>query len=541
MEHKTFGARTGHVTHILCAVILLLPIAWLHSSVVINEVCYDPPGADAQQEWIELYNPSNQTIELTGCKIYSCGAEWSLGFVFPYYLLRPKHFVLVGGEGMTNAQFYTDFVFQNGGSASDAIRFVNADSTYTDTVIYDEPNSNLITDDYGTEAFSLAPDAPEGCSLARAIDGLDTNMCENDFIIEQNPTPNSPNRVYTDYALYSPQLMQELPQKILSVGIRNLGSYYYPYPAQFSVYASETMIHQEDIVPLVASDSIRVQFVLPDDAYLLRMTLELENDVNLENNVSYYSIEGNGSPPTFSEIFPAPLPGKQEWLEVYSAPINHKGDYFIQDEAGAYISFNLPPVSGYYVICTNKDDFVAEYPQCPASSVLESSTWTALNNDGDVLYLYEGEQILDTISYESSIQGKSLLKLNSQDEQTEWRWGSPSPGEANDAHTQDLPEHTERLKLLGSPCDPRFGEQLTLSYNLPDISNRINLRIYDLNGRLVVNLADNLLVTDRGVIHWNGRHNSGKLAQRGLYILLWESVPESGSKVYRKQLTAVIK
>lgn len=541
MEDKTSGVRPECLIGRILACAWLLFAGALHCGVVINEVCYDPVGADSGKEWIELYNPTSDVIDLSGCKIYSCGTTWVKAFEFPYYLLRPGRFVVVGGAGVPNTQFTASFSFQNGGSASDAIRFVNADSTYTDTVIYDEPNSNLIPDDWGTVASSLAPDAPEGSSLARVADGWDTNMCAVDFRIENNPTPNAPNRVYTDYALYDPILYDLGPGKVLTIGIRNLGNYQPPYIAIFSVYARDELIHQEEIQPLGAADSIRVDFVLPSAVELLYLHLDLTNDTDPENNLLHFSTLGsNVGTPLFSEIFPAPLPGKQEWIEIYAPPEGKRGQLTIIDAGGGIIRFSLPPVPGYFVICRDRSAFLADYPAVNPALVLQSDNWTALNNDGDALLLWDEDLLLDSVSYTSSVSAMSYLRYQ-VDFQDHWKWGEPSPGKVNDAHLQELPEHPERLKLLGSPCDVAKGEQVSISYNLPDASSRINCRIYDLQGRLVVSLAEHSLVSERGLLAWNGRLSGGRYAPRGVYLILWESQPASGGRIYRRQLSAVIK
>ncbi len=516
-------------------------LAALHSGVVINEVCYDPPGPDSGKEWIELYNPSSDVIDLSGCKIYSCGTSWVKAFEFPYYLLRPGRFVVLGGSEVAQAQFTASFSLQNGGSASDAIRFVNADSTYTDTVIYDEPNSNLITDDWGTVASSLAPDAPEGSSLARVVDGWDTNMCAADFRVESNPTPNAPNHVYTDYGLYDPILHELGPGRVLTVGVRNLGQYPCPDIGIFSAYAADALIHQEEILPLGAADSLRVEFLLPSGVEMVYLHLELTNDTDMANNLLYLSTLGSTAGiPLFSEIFPAPLPGKQEWIELYAPPEGKRGQYTIIDAGGGNIRFSIPPVPGYFVICRDRDAFLADYPAVNPALVVQSESWTALNNDGDALYLWDEELLLDSASYVSSVSAMSYLRFQ-KDGEDFWKWGEPSPGKANDAHLQELPEHTERLKLLGSPCDAAKGEQVSISYNLPDASSRVNCRIYDLQGRLVTSLAENSLVPERGLLAWNGKSASGRFAPRGVYFILWESQPAAGGKIYRKQLSAVIR
>ncbi len=33
---------------------------------VVNEVYYDTPGTDANEEWVELYNPTSSVIDISG-------------------------------------------------------------------------------------------------------------------------------------------------------------------------------------------------------------------------------------------------------------------------------------------------------------------------------------------------------------------------------------------------------------------------------------------------------------------------------------------
>src|SRR3989344_1431142 len=50
---------------LLAFVLILFPTA---SAVVINEIMYDPAGSDTNREWVELYNPENISINITGWK-----------------------------------------------------------------------------------------------------------------------------------------------------------------------------------------------------------------------------------------------------------------------------------------------------------------------------------------------------------------------------------------------------------------------------------------------------------------------------------------
>ncbi|MDD3562847.1 MAG: lamin tail domain-containing protein [Candidatus Cloacimonetes bacterium] len=519
----------------------------ISARVVINEVCYDPAGADFGKEWIELYNASDNSVDLTGCKIYSGGTRYTKDFEFPYFVLRPHRFLLVGGSEVANAHFVHNFRFQNGGSASDGICFVNADSSYTDTVIYDSPNDNLLTDDTGFPASSCAEDAPEGCSLARVCDGWDTDQSAEDFIIESSPTPGLPNHVYADYALSDPKLTSFENAQQLQLTISNLSLYKPIVNAELLIYQDDQLLHSEEIAPLAFGEERIIEIWLQGGYHLLFAQLNLEDDPNLANNSLYISALGTEAlPPLINEIFPAPLPGKQEWIELYApAAASDRAEYVILDAANNRIPFSLPAVPGFFVLCRDRDALLADYPDCPPLAVIEVSSWASLNNDGDSLILFDAaqENVVDALIYTAAqaVSNMALQRIITADESIVWKVGTPNPGQDNTLHQTELPLHDEKLKIFGSPCDPRKAETIVISYNLPDPSNRINCTIYDLEGRVVRHLADHTLVEARGLLSWDGKRQNGSYAKRGLYVILWESQASSSGKVLRKQLSAVIR
>ena len=189
------------------AVVLTFFACWLGGNVVINELLYDPVGTDTGYEWIELYNNGTEDINLEGSEVQVAGPSFNTVFTFPHYILRAGRFVLIGEQNISQAVFITNLVMQNGGGTTDGVRFISADGFYTDTVLYDSPNSNNLTNDYGNTATVFAPDVLPGFSLARIVDGRDLNNCETDFIAEENPTPGLPNRTPLDYALSNTQII----------------------------------------------------------------------------------------------------------------------------------------------------------------------------------------------------------------------------------------------------------------------------------------------------------------------------------------------
>ena len=62
-----------------------------------------------------------------------------------------------------------------------------------DTLLYDQPNTNNLPDDWGSINGPFAPDVSAGHSLARFPDCLELNNDASDWIDSSSPTPNAEN------------------------------------------------------------------------------------------------------------------------------------------------------------------------------------------------------------------------------------------------------------------------------------------------------------------------------------------------------------
>lgn len=531
--------------------LMLVLSGTIAARVVINELCYDPVGADSGKEWIELYNRGAEPIDLSGAILLAGGTSYSIIFTFPYFVLRPGRYVLIGGQDVPNTHFTANLTLQNGLGDTDGVRYQSSDGFYSDTVLYSSPNVNELIDDSGLPGTSYAPSATNGKSLARIMDGYDTNLCAVDFIVETNPTPGLPNRVYADYAISGATCNPIEDAYLVAFQIKNLSLVTPSAYAEISITQAGDILYNAQLPPIAAGDSILVEAILQLDWEPVEIAVALPDDpVSSNNAVILYADSGEIGLPVISEIFPVPATGKQEWIEIYQgSPSRNSVNYVIRDRANNRISFSLPPVLGYYVLCTNASALLVDYPECPPPSIIQVASWAALNNDGDDLYLYdEGEtEVLDTMSYSGSqvASGKSLERVENSSGGVLWRLCldplGATPGLPNSSPGTDLGEQSDKVKIIGSPLDPRSSETIIISYSLPDTANRANCYIYDLAGRKLRTLAESTQIPQRGNLYWDGKTQSGKIAERGLYIILWESQATSGGKVYRKQLTAVIK
>jgi len=155
--------------------------------VLINEIQYDSPqtGTDALFEWMELFNCTNETIELEGWIISD---NYSSDPIPPLTLLTQGFAVIAASQ-----DFYTSFPNFNG-----TIAFIgdghigNGLSNDGDCLILEDSAETVIDAmSYGDDNSILLPpclDVAEGHSLERQPAGFDTDQA-SDFTDNSEPTP----------------------------------------------------------------------------------------------------------------------------------------------------------------------------------------------------------------------------------------------------------------------------------------------------------------------------------------------------------------
>jgi hypothetical protein len=379
-------------------------------NVVINEVLYDPDGADTGYEWIELFNAGDQSVNLEDWKIQKAGAVFEDIFTFPSIIIEPDSFLMIGEEFVPDTDITTSLVFQNGGSETDGIRIVSADLLYTDTVLYDSPNSNNLPDDTGSPGINFAPDVDGGNTLARKHDGEDTNNCELDFFECEDPTPGAANFYPVDL-------------EILIVQITEIeGSYW--IEIQVSNLSTEIVDNLAATLEITLNDSLFGTYSLPeippesfinfsselgdlDEGYqIVEAEVIYFYDNNLENNLSTISILIGNSPLVLNEIMFKPAITNQEWIEIFnrSACGYVVDNWAIIDAGGGQIRFScIIAANDFIVVCENTNLMLQVYPDIDTAKVAEASQWTTLNNTDESLNLVdEYSTSFDSTFYEGS-------------------------------------------------------------------------------------------------------------------------------------------
>jgi cardiolipin synthase A/B len=167
-------------------------------TILINEIMYHPTQPDSTNEWIELYNPTTEPIDLTGWAIADRTEKDTIA-PDPNHgtntaILPPNEYAILTDRDTTVYETFTipdttlrlsidDKTIGNGlGNQQDSLTLTDTTDTIIDTMEYGT--------DYDDIPGSPAPTIPQGHSLARI---QTTGDSSTDFTDSTTPTPGAPN------------------------------------------------------------------------------------------------------------------------------------------------------------------------------------------------------------------------------------------------------------------------------------------------------------------------------------------------------------
>lgn len=164
------------------------------TGLVVNEVLADPDGTDGGQEWVELFNGTGGAVDLSGWAVQAGTSSYAAIALLPdETTLESGGFLLIGGDAVPARDHDLSGAVPNASSNADAIRLVDCAGDPADTVVYGGVNDDEWLDDTGAVATSIAAKGGSGSSIARAVDGVDTDQSREDFVVQQVLTPGTPN------------------------------------------------------------------------------------------------------------------------------------------------------------------------------------------------------------------------------------------------------------------------------------------------------------------------------------------------------------
>ncbi len=544
------------------------PLA-VSAQLLLNEVFYDPDGADGGREFVELYNAGVTTVSLAAVRL-----EFANGAIGPIWLVRwtgaetdslvaGGYFLIVdrGWSGDPPGDAEVNLALQNG---PDAVRLVQSGGE-TDLLGYGELEHSEL---YETLPH---PDVVSGHSVGRRPDGHDTDDNARDWTDLDTPTPGAPNflavAAEVDLLLCEPPSLSrpgwpvEVTVRLVNTGLEDL-------PAGRVLLQAGSVALPGWLDPLGPGQNRLLRFDwLPLTAGLLPLQLSLTMDsTGTELTLTLRPFQVGQELLYLSEVMAAPNDGGSEWVEIGNAsrlPVELSA-FFLRDEDSGWHA--LPEVEllpgEFVVVVQRREAFLHWWRQVAATSEGESCTletvsaavrelpgsWPSLNNAppearsfADRVYLGDAEgQILDHVMLGGhgadlpggrSLERVAVVPLG--DPRRNWSVATARRG-STPACRNSLSmaaTGTEAFTLRPNPFYPDRGDEesvLHLLFRLHEGERAWEARIFDLWGREVRDLGGDRLGPGPRDVLWDGRSNEGQRVPAGAYVVLLRTYSVDG-------------
>jgi hypothetical protein len=208
---------------------------------------------------------------------------------------------------------------------------------------------------------------------------------------------------------------------------------------------------------------------------------------------------------------------------------------------------------GEYRVITKSKEQVCDFYDCrdeEAFLVLESLPVYG-NESGSVVLADKGNNVIDEFNYLSSmhspfVKDKKGVSLERQSfDGDEWASASEDSGFGTPGYknSQNLnPTKTETsVKLEDDVCFPYQDQEgyLSILYHFKKAGYFANIFIFNVNGRIIRKLAENMSLSTQGTIYWDGKDDNGRIVPVSPYVLLFEAFHPNGD-IFRKSMVGVV-
>ncbi len=533
--------------------------------VVINEIFADfsPVIGLPDQEFIELYNTTAKTINLSGC-------SWE-GTTIPEgsYIDPNGYLILCEDEDTALFVGYGALVglsswpsLTNGG----------------ELITLSAPNGDVIDQvTYSSSWYNDSEKDDGGWTLER-VNPFSTCNFENNWMASTNENGGTPGAQNTAYSL-DPDVIQP-----------NLTNVYVTSPTQLQTVFSEGM----DLSSLAngnysISDGITVDSVVIDSlnyygvtVYVSAIssgvvyTLTVENVTDcpgntIANNTADFVLpeEPQAGDLILNEILFNPSTGGSDFVEVY----NNSTRYIdISNWSLSTYDLDIDSVDkvsqiggnqwviypGEYALLTEDTAWtLEEYPLSHQEALVTADIPSYNDDDGVVVLLTPDDEISDRFDYDEDMhfsllvdeEGVSLERLDFDritNDYTNWHSaaeniGFATPGYENSQY-QPAEEPNDVVSIepeIFSPDQDGYNDVLNISYQLDEPGYIGTIWIYDAKGRLVRKLMNNELLSPEGTISWDGTNDINEKSRIGIYVIFFSAYNTDG-KVIKEKTTCVL-
>ncbi len=537
------------------------------AQVVVNEVLYDPEGADTGLEFVELLNCGREGVLLTGWTLESGNGaqpgDWTVEWIGDELdYLEPGAIYLIGESGVVPVPDYvTPIDLQNG---PDGVRLTDGTAP-VDVVGWGEP---LFHEYY---EGSPAPDVASGQSLARSPDCFDHDDNSIDFVRCPLPTPGTRNALGHDLSLRVRHAGRDVYPADVPVGVvcvvKNVGSLLAEGGSAtlelFVGVGEEPDGSAEVAVALAPRDStvVSVEWPRPRPGYHRALVrLLYPPDADTDNNVDATSFNAGDvvGLVAINELMYSPGDSATEWVEMLNTTedaLDLSGWMLGDDEDAHCLAADDAALDslhpGGFLVLARDPELLNGLASCPVAG---ADDWEALSADDTVALLDEFGTLMDEVTYERRWGGDRDVSLErvrpDMPAANAVNWGSSvapegsTPGRTNSIHLAAAPS-PGKLTVTPNPFTPDGdgeNDRTVVRFELPVGRATARLTVFDIKGRVRAVLLDQAAVASEGEFLWDGTGVNGEPLPSGLYVVYLEAIDaRQGVLVTAKSVVGIVR
>lgn len=542
------------------------------NELLVSEIMADPRG-NAQPlsplpdaEYIELYNRSNQILNLQNCLLKDASAE----IVLPRYLLPPKEYLLVCAQDLAGAFPNSIRIlglnnFPALTNAGERINLVNPSGKIIFTVNYKDSwyqNSSKADGGWSLEMIDANHPCGEAENWRASEDSKGGTPGRPNSIEAQKPDNKAP-RLLRAEALDKQTLRLIFNEKMDENSLLN------------GTYALDQGVQAQIVLP-EAPDFKRVILKLTPDLQrnsIYKITASGQSDCNgnilsFSEAITYGLPEpGDTGEVILNEILFNPRTGGEDFVELYNQSskfINLKNWKVANLSNGVIANQSifstddlvLSP-STYLVLSAKPDQIAFQYPSANPDVFIEILTLPSYNDDeGTFILINERSQQMERFDYQddfhfpllSTREGVSLERISftlPTNNKNSWQSASAATGFATPGYRNsqqrnegDPNKFIQIQPRVISPDGDGVQDFTSIDFAFEQGGNLVDVSIYDAQGREIKRLARGLFAgTSPLNLLWDGTDDQGAKAKVGYYMILIKIFNSNGNQqVFREKI-----
>ena len=532
--------------------------------LLITEIMADPTPSQGlpEAEYFELYNNSEHLLDISGCTVS--------GAVIPEgTLLQAGEYLICAGENQVlDFLLYPNVVGLSGMSST----FLT--NSGRELVLKNPAGEILDAVHYDLSWYGSSGKQEGGYSLERKNLQEPCRGAENwaPSVDSDGGTPGAVNSVNSTTADVTPPalvsvmvvdettLLLEFTERVDSV---------LAIMTAIEIAPELAVAEIEAVAPWYTSLKVVLQSPLQSGViyslWVSGVTDCTGNEMTEEYTASF------GLPQTaeagdilINEILFNPPTGGADFVEIYnnSSKIISLKDWTLANGSGSESTITTRPVSilpGEFLVFSDDIGFVQrQYPLGrPENYFALESMPSYASSGGSVILSDSAGVVMDEFDYDEDFhfalvtdaQGISLERISytlATNDPGNWtsaaeNVGFATPGYENSQHNpfQVSSDGFDIASEVFSPDNDGFEDVLSISYRLAQSETVASVTIYDMNGRIVRKLKENVLLAAEGIFTWDGTSDDRSKVPLGMYLIHVETFRMNGEVQHYKLICVV--